>query len=217
MGSISTFSQDKHTGPLTRWSRGGLVTPFPLCLFSVPAAPRSLVVSHISANNVTLEWTTPASVPGLLREYRIVSELLSTACEPDTATAWQGQLSPDCVDSSSVTFVEVNHSATIQSLAKYRYYRFKVAAVTSAGVGTYTAWSYARTLAGSKGTVVPTVACYWLYFTAECKCLCSPPPDPDAPPRAMNVTATSSGLRIEWEEPTVLSGPTSYLVQVVSC
>ncbi|XP_075894107.1 phosphatidylinositol phosphatase PTPRQ isoform X3 [Nelusetta ayraudi] len=155
---------------------------------SVPSAPRALVVADISANNVTLEWTAPASVPGLLREYRIVSERLSTACEPNTATSWQGELSPNCVDSTSVTSVEVNHSATLQSLAKYRYYRFKVAAVTSAGVGAYTAWSYARTLGGN----------------------------PDAPPRAMNVTATSSGLRIEWEEPTVLSGPTSYLVQVHS-
>lgn len=97
---------------------------------------------------MTLEWTAPASVPGLLREYRIVSERLSAACEPNAATAWQGELSADCVDSTSVTSVEVKHSATLQSLAKYRHYRFKVAAVTSAGVGAYTAWSYARTLAG---------------------------------------------------------------------
>lgn len=166
---------------------------------------------------MTLEWTAPASVPGLLREYRIVSELLSTACEPDTPPPWLAELSPDCVDSSSVRSVEVNHSATIQALAKYRYYRFKVAAVTSAGVGAYTAWSYVRTLAGGKDTVAPTVACHSLGLAADCECLCSPPPDPDAPPRALNVTATSTGLRIEWEEPTVLSGPTSYLVQVVSC
>lgn len=163
----------------------------------------------------------PASVPGLLREYRIMSELLSTACEPHTATSLQDELSPDCVDSSSTTAVEalrnttVNHSTTLQSLAKYRYYRFKVAAVTSAGVGEFTAWTYVRTRAGSKDMPVPAVACRSLHLAADCECLCSPPPDPDAPPRAMNVTATSSGLRIEWEEPTVLSGPTSYLVQVV--
>lgn len=34
------------------------------------------------------------------------------------------------------------------------------------------------------------------------------------PPQGLNVSSTSSGLRIEWEAPTVLSGPTSYLVQV---
>lgn len=43
-----------------------------------------------------------------------------------------------------------------------------------------------------------------------------PPQDPDAPPRALNVTPTSSGLRIAWDAPAVLSGPTSYLVQVIS-
>lgn len=164
-----SFSQHQNTGPQ-------LTASTPLCLFPVPAAPRSLVVSHISANNVTLEWSAPASVPGLLREYRIVSEQLTAACEPDTATPWQGELSPDCVDSSSITSVEANRSATIRSLAKYRYYRFKVAAVTSAGVGAYTAWSYARTLAGSEHAVAPTVACRSLHFTADCECLCSPPP-----------------------------------------
>lgn len=38
--------------------------------------------------------------------------------------------------------------------------------------------------------------------------------DPDAPPRGLNVTASSNGLRIAWEAPEILSGPTSYLVQV---
>lgn len=38
--------------------------------------------------------------------------------------------------------------------------------------------------------------------------------DPDAPPRALNVTTSSNGLRIAWEAPEILSGPTSYLVQV---
>ena len=42
------------------------------------------------------------------------------------------------------------------------------------------------------------------------------PSGPDAPPRSLNVTATSNGLRITWDSPAVLSGPTSYLVQVTS-
>lgn len=42
------------------------------------------------------------------------------------------------------------------------------------------------------------------------------PSDPDAPPRDMNVTLTSTGLRIVWDAPAILSGPTSYLVQVIS-
>lgn len=40
--------------------------------------------------------------------------------------------------------------------------------------------------------------------------------DPDAPPRDLNVTPSSNSLRIAWNAPAVLSGPTSYLVQVTS-
>lgn len=38
--------------------------------------------------------------------------------------------------------------------------------------------------------------------------------DPDVPPRNLNVTSTSTSLRIQWEAPAVLAGPTSYFVQV---
>lgn len=134
---------------------------FPL---TVPAAPRFVTVSHVTANNVTLEWAPPLSIPGLLKEYHIVAQLLSTACEPNMLTAAllapDDELTSDCVNSTVMMSVnasdgtEVNHSVTLQSLAKYRYYRFKVAAVTNAGVGEYTQWSYARTLAGSKNLAV---------------------------------------------------------------
>ncbi|XP_065812716.1 phosphatidylinositol phosphatase PTPRQ [Labrus bergylta] len=163
---------------------------------SAPAAPRFLTVSQITTNNVTLWWAPPLSIPGLLKEYHIIAQLLSTVCEPNMLTTAQpdpeDELTPDCVDSeSSVSSnasdgTEENHSVTLQSLAKYRYYRFKVAAVTNAGVGEYTNWNYARTLAGN----------------------------PDDPPRDLKVTRTSNSLRIEWDTPAVLSGPTSYLVQV---
>uniref|UniRef100_A0A3Q3G4C3 Protein tyrosine phosphatase receptor type Q n=1 Tax=Labrus bergylta TaxID=56723 RepID=A0A3Q3G4C3_9LABR len=159
-----------------------------------PAAPRFLTVSQITTNNVTLRWAPPLSIPGLLKEYHIIAQLLSTVCEPNMLTTAQpdpeDELTPDCVDSeSSVSSnasdgTEENHSVTLQSLAKYRYYRFKVAAVTNAGVGEYTNWNYARTLAG-----------------------------PDDPPRDLKVTRTSNSLRIEWDTPAVLSGPTSYLVE----
>uniref|UniRef100_A0A3Q1F7L9 Phosphatidylinositol phosphatase PTPRQ-like n=1 Tax=Acanthochromis polyacanthus TaxID=80966 RepID=A0A3Q1F7L9_9TELE len=132
---------------------------------SVPAAPRSLTISQVTPSNVTLQWAPPLSIPGLLKEYQIVAQLLSTVCE------------------SNLT---LTNSVTLQSLAKYRYYRFRVAAVTNAGVGEYTPWNYARTLAGN----------------------------PDAPPRGLKVTPTSNSLRIVWDAPAVLSGPTSYLVQV---
>ncbi|XP_049930076.1 phosphatidylinositol phosphatase PTPRQ isoform X4 [Epinephelus moara] len=164
---------------------------------SAPAAPRFLTISQVTPNNVTLEWAPPLSIPGLLKEYHVIAQLLSTVCEPNTLTTAQpapeDELPSDCVD--SVVTVSVNasdgveeneHSITLQSLAKYRYYRFKVAAVTNAGVGEYTHWNYARTLAGN----------------------------PDEPPRDLKVTATSNSLRIAWGAPAILSGPTSYLVQV---
>ncbi|CAJ1056803.1 phosphatidylinositol phosphatase PTPRQ [Xyrichtys novacula] len=163
---------------------------------SAPAAPRSLTISQVTSNNVTLQWAPPLSVPGLLKEYHIIAQLLSTVCAPNMLTtaqpALEDELTPDCVDSEFSVSVNASdgseeiYSVTLQTLAKYRYYRFKVAAVTNAGVGEYTNWNYARTLAGN----------------------------PDAPPSGLKVARTSSSLRIEWDAPAVLSGPTSYLVQV---
>ncbi|KAM4554453.1 phosphatidylinositol phosphatase PTPRQ [Fundulus diaphanus] len=162
---------------------------------SVPTAPRFLSVSEVTATNVTLQWALPVSVPGLLKGYHVVAQLISTVCEPNTrATALptpEDDLASNCVEGNFTVSVNASDSAeessvTIQSLAKYRYYGFKVAAVTNAGTGEYTLWSYARTLPGN----------------------------PDAPPRDLKVTPTSTSLRIAWEVPAVLSGPTSYLVQV---
>ncbi|MED6235660.1 hypothetical protein ATANTOWER_031113, partial [Ataeniobius toweri] len=162
---------------------------------SVPTAPRFFYISEVTATNVTLQWATPVSVPGLLKEYHVVAQLISTVCEPNTQAAalptTEDDMASHCVEDSFTVSVNASDSAegssvTLQSLAKYRYYRFKVAAVTNAGPGEYAQWSYALTLAGS----------------------------PDAPPRNLKVTPTSTSLRIAWEVPAVLSGPTSYLVQV---
>lgn len=136
---------------------------------TVPAAPRFLTISQVSPNNVTLQWAPPLSIPGLLKEYHIIAQLLSTVCEPNILTTAQPppeeKLISSCVDSNVTVSVnasdgtEENQSLTLQSLAKYRYYRFKVAAVTNAGVGEYTDWNYERTLAGSKNITVMTFLC----------------------------------------------------------
>ncbi|XP_014873798.1 phosphatidylinositol phosphatase PTPRQ isoform X2 [Poecilia latipinna] len=162
---------------------------------SVPTAPRFLSISEVTATNVTLWWAVPVSVPGLLKEYHVVAQLISAVCEPNT----QGAVLPTPEDTMALHCVEDNFNVSVnasdgaeeasvilQSLAKYRYYRFKVAAVTNAGPGEYAEWIYAQTLAGN----------------------------PDAPPRDLKVTPTSTSLRISWKVPAVLSGPTSYLVQV---
>ncbi|KAM9854760.1 phosphatidylinositol phosphatase PTPRQ [Aulostomus maculatus] len=161
---------------------------------SVPAAPRFLAIYWVTQTNVTLEWAPPLSIPGVLKEYHIIAQLLSNGCEVLTTAlpAPEDEPGSDCVDSSIMLSVnssadtEDNPRVTLQSLSKYRYYRFKVAAVTKAGVGEYTNWKYVRTLAGN----------------------------PDAPPRHLKVTSTSSSLRIVWDSPSVISGPTFYLVQV---
>uniref|UniRef100_A0A3Q3J6A3 Uncharacterized protein n=1 Tax=Monopterus albus TaxID=43700 RepID=A0A3Q3J6A3_MONAL len=148
---------------------------------SVPTAPLFFTISQVTANNVTLQWAPPHSIPGLLKEYHITAQLLSTVCETFIPpTVHFTELVP------ALGSTKKNHSITLSSLAKYRYYRFKVAAVTNAGVGQYTLWNYARTLVGS----------------------------PDEPPRNLKVTPTSNSLHIAWDLPAVLSGPTSYLVQV---
>lgn len=132
--------------------------------FTVPAAPRLLTISHVTATNVTLQWAPPLSIPGVLKEYHILAQLLSIVCGPNMPTTVQpapdDELTSDCVDSNVMESMnasdgaEASDSITLQSLAKYRYYRFKVAAVTNAGVGEYTNWSYAHTLAGSKNITV---------------------------------------------------------------
>lgn len=109
---------------------------------------------------MALHWAPPLSIPGVLTEFHVVAQLVSTVCEPTGRAAAQhaqeDHLSPDCVDFEVALSVnasdgaKVNHTVTLHSLAKYRLYRFQVAAVTNAGVGDYTRWSYVRTLAGSK-------------------------------------------------------------------
>lgn len=133
-----------------------ILNPDLFCL--APSAPRSLAISQVTANNVTLEWAPPLSIPGLLKEYRLVTELLDTKCEPDVPILDEEPPS-GCVESSvtvSVNASEEGPRVTVHPLAKYRHYRFKVAAVTNAGVGEYTEWKYARTLAGSKNTILTT-------------------------------------------------------------
>lgn len=108
---------------------------------------------------MTLQWAPPHSIPGLLKEYQIVAQLLSTVCESNIPISAQPaaefNLASDCVDNNFTVSVNASDGdeeniITLQSLAKYRYYRFKVAAVTNAGAGEYTHWTYAQTLAGSR-------------------------------------------------------------------
>ena len=123
-------------------------------------------MSGVTPTTVTLRWAPPLSASGMLTEYHITVELISTTCQSDessgTHMASGGEpgpaLGPGCVDSRKVVPVNgsggsgENPSVTLQSLAKYRQYRFRVVALTNAGEGEPTPWSYTRTLAGSTHT-----------------------------------------------------------------
>ncbi|XP_071272815.1 phosphatidylinositol phosphatase PTPRQ [Salvelinus alpinus] len=168
---------------------------------SVPGVPRFLSVSEATATSVTLQWAPPLSAPGMLTEYRITVQLLSPDCQSDTPLAEAtplpeptAALAPGCVDQDVLVSVngsdggEGNRSITLQSLAKYRLYRFRITALTNAGPGEHTPWRYTHTLAGN----------------------------PDAPPSDLSVTMSSNSLRIQWQLPDVITGPTSYLIDVLS-
>uniref|UniRef100_A0A674CK23 Protein tyrosine phosphatase receptor type Q n=1 Tax=Salmo trutta TaxID=8032 RepID=A0A674CK23_SALTR len=140
---------------------------------SVPGVPRFLSVSEATSTSVTLQWAAPLSALGMLTEYRITVQLLS----------------PDCLFNTPLSeATPLPESITLQSLAKYRLYRFRITALTNAGPGEHTPWRYTHTLAGN----------------------------PDAPPSNLSMTMSSNGLLIEWQLPDVITGPTSYLIDVIS-
>uniref|UniRef100_A0A8C7VH67 Protein tyrosine phosphatase receptor type Q n=1 Tax=Oncorhynchus mykiss TaxID=8022 RepID=A0A8C7VH67_ONCMY len=140
---------------------------------SVPGVPRFLSVSEATSTSVTLQWAAPLSALGMLTEYHITVQLLS----------------PDCLSNTPLSeATPLPESITLQSLVKYRLYRFRITALTNAGPGEHTPWRYTHTLAGN----------------------------PDAPPSNLSMTMSSNGLRIEWQLPDVITGPTSYLIDVIS-
>uniref|UniRef100_A0A4W4G5K8 Protein-tyrosine-phosphatase n=1 Tax=Electrophorus electricus TaxID=8005 RepID=A0A4W4G5K8_ELEEL len=97
----------------------------------------------------------------------------------------------DCVEHEvalSVNSTGVSESVTLSPLLKYRRYRVRVAALTQAGTGEPTIWIHILTLPGN----------------------------PDSPPRAVSVVPSSTGMKIEWDEPDIISGPTSYLIEIVT-
>uniref|UniRef100_A0A8C7PNS5 Protein tyrosine phosphatase receptor type Q n=1 Tax=Oncorhynchus mykiss TaxID=8022 RepID=A0A8C7PNS5_ONCMY len=161
---------------------------------SVPGVPRFLSVSEATSTSVTLQWAAPLSALGMLTEYHITVQLLSPDCLSNTPLSEatplpepSPSLAPGCVD-QEVRLPGYLSSITLQSLVKYRLYRFRITALTNAGPGEHTPWRYTHTLAGN----------------------------PDAPPSNLSMTMSSNGLRIEWQLPDVITGPTSYLIDVIS-
>ncbi|XP_052437936.1 phosphatidylinositol phosphatase PTPRQ isoform X2 [Carassius gibelio] len=92
-----------------------------------------------------------------------------------------------CVEREFEVWVEGETSGvTLSHLLKYRDYSIRLVAFTGAGAGEPSNWIHTQTLAGN----------------------------PDAPPGNISVSASPTQLNIEWDEPSVITGPTSYIIDI---
>ncbi|KAE8615256.1 hypothetical protein XENTR_v10008456 [Xenopus tropicalis] len=77
---------------------------------------------------------------------------------------------------------------TINGLKTFRWYRLKISASTNTGYGVPSPWIHTQTLPGPA----------------------------NGPPQNVTVTATSQSLNISWKEPLIITGPTSFMINVSS-
>ncbi|KAM4748839.1 phosphatidylinositol phosphatase PTPRQ [Rhinophrynus dorsalis] len=150
----------------------------------VPSAPRDVTLLNVYSSSVTLRWTSPVSTNGYIRNYKITVQLRSTECHD-----WDHIYCTD-VGQDFYSFEDHSiHEKTIYGLKKFRWYRFKISASTSAGYGVPSPWIYTQTLSGPV----------------------------DGPPENVTVKATShESIHIIWKEPSIITGPTSYIINVSS-
>ncbi|XP_068024232.1 phosphatidylinositol phosphatase PTPRQ-like, partial [Melanerpes formicivorus] len=151
-----------------------------------PTAPRDIVFSNVQPTSVTLNWKPPKSIFGYFQNYRITTQLQATHCSD-----WEAK---ECIEDEMHQYLYDNVvdewiEETVSGLKKYRWYRFAVAASTSAGYGSSSPWISTQTLPGS----------------------------PDSPPENVIVLATSPhSINISWSEPVIITGPTCYLIDIAS-
>ncbi|XP_078077230.1 phosphatidylinositol phosphatase PTPRQ [Mustelus asterias] len=151
---------------------------------AVPSAPEDLDIVGIQSTFVILRWTHPNVIPGYLRLFRIIIQLRSALCM-DWET--QGCIEAEQIEDHNVDSGNGTTETIVSGLKKFRWYRFRVAASTNAGFGNYSTWISAKTAVGF----------------------------PDSPPENITVTVKSSDtIEIGWEEPAIITGPTSYLIEV---
>ncbi|XP_067906563.1 phosphatidylinositol phosphatase PTPRQ isoform X2 [Heterodontus francisci] len=151
---------------------------------AAPSAPKDLEIVDIQSTFVTLRWTLPDIIPGYLRLFRIIVQLRSVLCMD-----WGIQ---ECIEAEQIEDRNIdNDNGTMETivsgLKKFRWYRFSVAASTNAGFSNYSSWLSTKTAVGY----------------------------PDSPPENITVTVKSyDTVEIGWEEPAIITGPTSYLIDV---
>ncbi|XP_040264377.1 phosphatidylinositol phosphatase PTPRQ isoform X1 [Bufo bufo] len=148
----------------------------------VPSVPRSVTILDVGSTSVTLQWNRPEYTNGYLKSYKINVLLLSTECNVNHG---------ECIEKSQdlYSYQENTVEKTIYGLKKFRWYRFKVSASTTAGYGASSPWINVQTLSGPA----------------------------EGPPQNVTVIATSSNsINISWNQPAIITGPTSYLINISS-
>ncbi|XP_053319639.1 phosphatidylinositol phosphatase PTPRQ [Spea bombifrons] len=150
----------------------------------VPGAPRDITLTIVQSTSITLQWNRPDNTNGYLRSYRITTQLLRIECND-----WDNE---ECIHNDQ-NFYSYDDGYTIEKtiygLKKFRRYRFKVSASTSAGYGASSPWIQIQTLSGPV----------------------------DGPPENVTVIAVShESLNISWNSPSVITGPTSFIINVSS-
>ncbi|XP_063783788.1 phosphatidylinositol phosphatase PTPRQ [Pseudophryne corroboree] len=149
----------------------------------VPSVPCHVTFLNVASMSVTLQWNRPDHTNGYLKNYKITVQLLSDECNDRNHG--------ECAETSQdfYSYGENTIEKTIYGLKKFRWYRFKVSASTSAGYGAPSPWITVQTLSGPA----------------------------DGPPQNVTVIATSPhSINISWNPPFTITGPTSYLINISS-
>ncbi|XP_015208369.2 phosphatidylinositol phosphatase PTPRQ isoform X2 [Lepisosteus oculatus] len=161
-------------------------------------------------NHSCIARTLEESVPSAPRNLN-VSDIQSTSVtlswsQPDTIPGYLQEyqivvqrlstwcndwITAECVENEAMHYTNGTDEVlevTVYSLMKFRRYRFRVAARTNAGYGNASEWITTETLPGY----------------------------PDAAPENVTVVVSSNNMKISWEDPEVVTGPTFYLIDITS-
>ncbi|MBN3316792.1 PTPRQ phosphatase, partial [Atractosteus spatula] len=161
-------------------------------------------------NHSCIARTLEESVPSAPRNLN-VSDIQSTSVtlswsQPDTIPGYLQEyqivvqrlftwcndwITAECVENEAMHYTNGTDEVlevTVYSLMKFRRYRFRVAARTNAGYGNASEWITTETLPGH----------------------------PDAAPENVTVVVSSNSMKISWEDPEVVTGPTFYLIDITS-
>ncbi|RMC09886.1 hypothetical protein DUI87_12672 [Hirundo rustica rustica] len=160
------------------------------------APPQDLTIINYTADSVWLKWNPSPQSNGVIMRYNFKiyqnnTEKLFFWLQSIHCNDWEAM---ECIEYEMNQYLYANFmddwiEDTVYGLKKYRWYRFAIAASTNIGYGSSSPWISTQTLPGS----------------------------PDGPPENVTVLATSPhSINVSWSEPTIITGPMSYLIDVTS-